>query len=533
MAIYTRRSTLVPNKAEEGLTGLIQPKPPLTTEERISADGSYPSDSTLNLVDDLSDEEQLDFKDLDSEGRALVLDVGLFVLINVYCPNTGTGTDEREKFKRNYHKLLKARVDALIKEGREVMVVGDLNACAAIQDHCEGSLLVARGLAKGLQGEEGFWGVNCRGYVRNWLVDAEGSGCMVDIVRRFWPTRKGMYTCMYSSRLLSLSIYGLHFPGWNTKISARESNYGTRIDFILVTPNLIPWIAAADIQPEIKGSDHCPVFVDFRDEIVDAGITIKLQDVLGVQAIPGAAKEPPRLAAKFWDEYSAKQTLLENFFGRQPVDTHTLDQSSTAILVSDNSIAAEPLESGQSSPSLPSSKSHDLSDSLSPSSSTTAPASPTSKRKIAETGKSSKRLKLIPTLKNKITKPKEKNPSQSTIASFFSQPKATKSASSSTTSASKRKDKVIDTQPLVDDDIKSPHGPTQDADYRLALILSSQDSISSSSQGHPERETKQAWNDLLAPIQPPNCIIHREPAKELIVNKQGPNKGKRFFICSR
>jgi AP endonuclease-2 len=197
VATYTRRSTLVPNKAEEGLTGLIQPKPSLTAEERISTDGDYPSDLTLNLVDDLADEDELDFKELDGEGRAVVVDVGLFVLINVYCPNNSTGTDEREKFKRNYHKLLEARVDALIKENREVMVVGDLNACAAVQDHCEGPLLVARGLAEGLQGDEGFWGVDHRGYVRDWLMDSEGSGgCMVDIVRRFWPTRKGMYTCM-------------------------------------------------------------------------------------------------------------------------------------------------------------------------------------------------------------------------------------------------------------------------------------------------------------------------------------------------
>ena len=66
------------------------------------------------------------------------------------------GTNEREKFKRNYHKLLEGRVDALIKEDREVMVLGDLSACAAVQVHCERSLLVAQGLAEGLRGEEGF-----------------------------------------------------------------------------------------------------------------------------------------------------------------------------------------------------------------------------------------------------------------------------------------------------------------------------------------------------------------------------------------
>ena len=41
-------------------------------------------------------------------------------------------------------------------------------------EDCEGSLLIARGL--GLQGEEDFWGVNHRGYIRNWLMDTEGLG---------------------------------------------------------------------------------------------------------------------------------------------------------------------------------------------------------------------------------------------------------------------------------------------------------------------------------------------------------------------
>ena len=324
-----------------------------------------------------------------------------------------------------------------------------------------------------------------------------------------------------------------YFLGWNTKISARESNYGTRIDLILITPRLIPWISAADIQPHIKGSDHCPVFVDFRDEITDAnGITIKLQDVLGVQAAPpGAAKEPPRLAAKFWDEHSGKQTLLENFFGRQPADTPSLDQSSTPSMVSDTSTAAEAVAKP---PPPQGSKSLEFINS--PSSSTTTPASPTSKRKITvETSNSSKRLKP----KNGIAKPKEKNPGKQTIASFFSQPKTRNSqTTASLSTVSKGKDKVIGTPLHAENDVTPSDSLTltqadEDADYRLALLLSSQDSITSSSQCRLEKESKQAWNNLLAPIQPPKCLIHRELAKELTVTKQGPNKGKKFFICSR
>lgn len=189
VATYTRAATVVPVKAEEGLTGLIQPKPPFTPKERVSRFENYPPQ--------LLHDDDLDFKHLDSEGRAITVDFGLFVLINVYCPNDGTGTEERDKYKMDYHRLLDARVKGLIeKEGREVIVLGDINACAAIIDHCEGNIMVARGKAAGLEGEDGFWGKEYRRWLRDWLQKEDGTGGpLVDVVRRFWPDRKGMYTC--------------------------------------------------------------------------------------------------------------------------------------------------------------------------------------------------------------------------------------------------------------------------------------------------------------------------------------------------
>ena len=187
---YTRTNVVMPWKAEEGLTGLIQPRPALTSEERISRWDVYPPN-----LEEFS--EETEFKELDGEGRAVLVDLGLFVLINVYCPNDA-GSEEREKFKMDYHRLLETRVRTLIEEERQVMVVGDLNACASVEDHCEGQLMVERGLAEGLQGEEGFWGKDYRKWIRDWLVNDDGSGgCMVDIVRKFWPDRKKMYTCTF------------------------------------------------------------------------------------------------------------------------------------------------------------------------------------------------------------------------------------------------------------------------------------------------------------------------------------------------
>jgi len=195
VATYTRTSSAVPLKAEEGLSGLLQPKPPLSPEERVSNASNYPShlDDDVDL-DDEDESQNIDPVILDSEGRTLVLDFGLFVLINTYCPNDGTGSSERLAFKAAYHTLLSRRVKALIeKEKREVIVVGDLNACAAIIDHCEGAIMVEQGRKEGLEGEEGFWGKECRQWLRDWLV--ESGGPLVDVVRSFWPDRKGMYTC--------------------------------------------------------------------------------------------------------------------------------------------------------------------------------------------------------------------------------------------------------------------------------------------------------------------------------------------------
>lgn len=201
VATYTRTS-IVPCKAEEGLSAILQPKPPLTVEERVSGMEAYPQRviSDEDAGKDAEEVAQLDYRDLDSEGRAVVIDLGLFVLINVYCPNDGNGTEERDKYKADFHRVLEARVKGLVeRERREVIVVGDLNACAAVMDHCEGQLMVARGQAEGMEGEDGFWGKNVRRWLRDWMVNDEGTGgCMIDIVRQLWPDRKEMYTCTFS-----------------------------------------------------------------------------------------------------------------------------------------------------------------------------------------------------------------------------------------------------------------------------------------------------------------------------------------------
>ncbi|KAJ6517877.1 Endonuclease/exonuclease/phosphatase [Mycena vitilis] len=494
VAVYTRTEAVVPCKAEEGLTGLLQPKPPLSSAERVSTREAYPDETMADAGADL------DFRNLDSEGRALVVDFGLFVLVNVYCPNDGTETEERLQYKMDFHRMLEARVKGLVEvEKREVVVVGDLNACAAVIDHAEGNLMVTRGQAEGMEGEDGFWARDVRRWLRSWLIsDDEGNkGCLVDVVRRFWPDRKGMYTC------------------WNTKISARESNYGTRIDYILVTPGLLPWIKAADIQPEIKGSDHCPMCIDLRDEIVDKnGGVLKLRDSLGSRTV-GA--EPPRIAAKFWDEY--KQRLLDTFFGKKadlstkPTPSQLTQPNSDPRSAIVDSVDAEMLvvpsmtATAVSSPTQPP-EDRQSSRSQASSSSPASSSAPAKRKRNPQEPVASSSKKP----KKDVSKPAIAG--QTNLASFFSKP----DPSSSKSDTSKPKLSAAD---------------LLDADYKLALSLSQESSPPRASGSQSNGESKKAWTTLLAPVKPPLCEVHGEPTKELTVNKPGPNKGKNFFICAR
>ncbi|KAG2136066.1 Endonuclease/exonuclease/phosphatase [Suillus bovinus] len=493
VAVYANSRTVTPLRAEEGLSGILQPKPPLTSDERISR--SYPCAHEIELMPDEHGSTPSDLAALDAEGRALIVDFGLFVLINVYCPNETS--DARLPFKINFHVMLQDRVQKLMNEGREVVVVGDINICASPLDHCDGHLA---------SNTASFYDHPARAWFHRW---SSPIGCMTDTVRTFWPDRKGMYTC------------------WNMKISARETNYGTRVDYILVTPGMLPWIKHGDIQPSLKGSDHCPIYIDLHDEITtDAGERLFLRDVLPIN---GTREDLPRLAARRWEEYSGKQMLLSMFFGKgnklpspnnspisslsptpdtQPSGGYSNavqpDHTQPAVVIPPTNLSLSSRDSACTSTTqllAPSPQSNPVS------SHRTAPPANSAKRKLSDNA-----AKKVP---------KKLKGGQSKLSSFFAQPSVSQPCS----------------QEISSGDI-ADHRDYIDSDHQLALELSavfenplSQGLLASATPS--ASQSKAAWSQLMAPIQPPNCHVHGEPAKEHTVNKPGSNKGKTFFLCSR
>lgn len=148
-------------------------------------------------------------------------------------------------------------------------------------DHCEGASFT----------DAEFLSHPARQWLRSWLAP---QGPLIDITREFHPTRTCMYTC------------------WNTLVDARPANYGTRLDYTLITPGLRPWVKAADIQPHIYGSDHCPVVLELFDTIESSQGPVSLTERLS------HAIQPPDLAASQYDEFCPrKQPRLDTLFGAQ------------------------------------------------------------------------------------------------------------------------------------------------------------------------------------------------------------------------
>ncbi len=52
------------------------------------------------------------------------------------------------------------------------------------------------------------------------------------------------------------------YTWWSYRAGARQRNKGWRIDYHMVTPDLIPDVKRSIILPEAKHSDHCPVLIE-------------------------------------------------------------------------------------------------------------------------------------------------------------------------------------------------------------------------------------------------------------------------------
>jgi exodeoxyribonuclease III len=165
----------------------------------------------------------------DDEGRTLVADYGSFVLMNIYFPN-GKASEERLKYKMEFYDAFLDYADRLQKEGKGVIVCGDVNTA-----HTELDIARPKDNAK----RSGFLPME-----RAWMDKLESHG-YVDTYRVFEKE-------------------GGHYTYWDMRTGARERNVGWRIDYFYISKDLLPHLKKAFIESDVQGSDHCPIGIDIK-----------------------------------------------------------------------------------------------------------------------------------------------------------------------------------------------------------------------------------------------------------------------------
>lgn len=318
----------------------------------------------------------------------------------------------------------------------------------------------------------------------------------------------------------------------------RSSNYGTRIDYILVTPGLLPWIKDSKTLPQIKGSDHCPVYADFHDSITTQdGQTLRLWEQINPpgRTPEGPTPDPPAFAGRFWPEFAHK--LLSSFFGGKASQQQSPSPSSQPT-PSASSITSLPTTSSKSlngqtnrSSSQASSSKHQIEDSDDDIIEVTRSASPprdkkkgkttaTASQKIPTSQKASTTSRTSGKAKSKSAEPE----GQKTLASFFAPPTAKGDSNRKKRKSTEDKDSENTTGRKT----KKQSTPTEldeiDVEEQKRLEAAIRDGQAAVVGNSPD--TSRAWSKMFQKQPPPVCKGHNEPCKELMTTKPGPNKGR-------
>ena len=164
----------------------------------------------------------------DGEGRMITLEYNDFYLVSVYVPNV-----KRDLSRLEYRMVWEDDFRKYVKElekKKPVIICGDMNVAHEEIDIKN---------AKANRGNAGFTDEE-----REKMTELLESG-FIDTYRYYNPLKE-MYTW------------------WSYMGKARMNNIGWRIDYFLVSKDIVDRIKNTFIFTDVMGSDHCPIGIDYE-----------------------------------------------------------------------------------------------------------------------------------------------------------------------------------------------------------------------------------------------------------------------------
>jgi exodeoxyribonuclease III len=165
----------------------------------------------------------------DAEGRVIRADFGEVTLVNAYFPSGSSG-DIRQEYKFQWLNEFFDYIYELRKTRPNLIVTGDYNIChQPIDIHNP----ISNKDSSGFLPEERAW-------MDKWFESG-----FVDTFRYFNP-------------------HPHQYSWWSFRANSRANNKGWRIDYISVSKSLEQKLKDAAIYPDVKHSDHCPVYAEIE-----------------------------------------------------------------------------------------------------------------------------------------------------------------------------------------------------------------------------------------------------------------------------
>jgi len=213
------------DQLEESLTQIADYKLFIHSAERKGYSGTavYYRDEPLSIKTGLSDDQ------FNHEGRTIIMEYPDFTLFNIYFPN-GQKDDTRLSFKMAFYDCFLKDVNALVAQGKKVIVCGDVNTAHQAVD-----LKNPKSNAK----RSGFLPME-----REWLDHFFDEG-YTDTWRYLHPDK-------------------IQYSWWSYRFNSRKNNAGWRIDYFFMSNNALPLLKNATIHSDVLGSDHCPISIELQ-----------------------------------------------------------------------------------------------------------------------------------------------------------------------------------------------------------------------------------------------------------------------------
>lgn len=169
------------------------------------------------------------YGDPNKEGRVIAAEFDEFFVVTVYTPNAKDDLSRVSLRHKQWDPAFLAYCKELEKK-KPVIFCGDLNVAHTEDDLARPKPNMGK---KGFTDEEreGFQNFIDSGFVDTFRIFTKGNG---------------------------------HYSWWTHFANARARNVGWRIDYLLVSADLVPRVKNAKIHAEVMGSDHCPVSIELE-----------------------------------------------------------------------------------------------------------------------------------------------------------------------------------------------------------------------------------------------------------------------------